>query len=155
MTEGIEGVSVGGEKLPFLELGVYPELEVERVSTGTSFSGDEFFKIQVKVIASNGGAPVGSSRVQIITKDKFNYYKKDIKRFTMALLNKTEDKITGKIVDELLTPENPARGAKIAAEVLPNEKNPKYARIVWKAFEVPAHMAATATTKPATKTATK
>lgn len=148
MTEGLDETAknLGDEKLPFLGVGVYPELEIERVIQGKSFAGEDFFKVVVKVIKSEGAlasAP-GMSVCQIIKKDKFGYYKKDILRFAAAALNEPANTLTKTMVDEMTAADQPAKGVKLRAVVTPKEGT-IYTNVRWAPLEnIPAAVAATA-----------
>lgn len=124
ITDGVEDVAgeMGDEKLPYFGPGVYPEVELERVAKGIGkMSKEPYFKIQAKIVTAQPGATnaPGTSAVQVITKDKFNYYKKDILRFSAATIGEAPQKLTQGMIDELTADTQPAKGIKLRLEVTP------------------------------------
>lgn len=126
--------TVGNDKIPFLEEGLYPKLQVVKCETGESFGGDEYCRIVVKVLESNGpkAAPVGSERVRLIMKDKFKYYIKDLLFFASALFGVAPNQVSSKVTAEIFAADNPAKGHLISAEVVPNEKAPTFPKVRWR-----------------------
>lgn len=148
ITDGVEDVadSLGDEKLPYFGPGVYPEVSLEAVRSGVGkMSKEPYFKIQAKIVTAQPGATnaPGTSAVQVITKDKFNYYKKDILRFSAAVIGEAPKKLTQGMIDELCAESQPAKGVKLRLEVTPKldeDGNPTRFNLVrWLPFETQAN----------------
>lgn len=122
--EGIEQITFKEprEDLPFLELGEYPKFEVTRVSDGFSKKDDrQFFAVEGIVHESSGpnANPAGTKAVVIIKKGakdaKFNYFLKDVKKITAAILGEHWKNITSPTIKTLL---NLSREGKMPSSIV-------------------------------------
>ncbi len=125
------------DKLPYLGLGTYPEVEVEEVHQGASHkTGKAFYKIQVKILKAEPGAtnPVGSSAVQVITAGAYDYFIRDTIKFVAAAMNERATRVTKAMIDACASEEQPATGIRLRLNVVKG-KNPDFPNIQWSSLE--------------------
>jgi hypothetical protein len=144
--DGIDGSTMGGERLPYLNPGVY-ELEIEKITAGAGFDKVPFHRVQLKVLTASGPNAnlVGTSAVVVSKRDKFNYAARDIAYFTAAALNEPVKTLKAAELRETASEEQPLKGIKVRAEVTPKEGT-AFTRIRWTPMEMaktPAKGAAT------------
>lgn len=129
MFDGIENAATGEANVPFLGLGRYRVRIDEVVMKKSLKGGGSFLKATFNVLTSDGpnANAAGSTAAYLLLEDKsgFNYHLRDGKAFFAAVMNEPAEKVTGAVIQEAVSPDQPCKGVEILVEAFPHYSGKK------------------------------